>query len=127
MIETPVVQRLKRRPQFLAVAASGKRVSAPSFTLQAAPRPEAEPAEAIGIGLTATRRLGGAVVRNRARRRLRAAVARTAACAAPGFDYVLIARAEAVRQRFAELERDLCAAFRRVDKAAPRPTRGPRR
>lgn len=67
------------------------------------------------VGFTASRKVGGAVRRNRARRRLRAA----AECiipghAAPGFDLVLIARAATVTRPFRALLEDLKAALKRV-------------
>jgi ribonuclease P protein component len=65
-----------------------------------------------------TRKLGGAVVRNRARRRLRAlAVAQLPQKGRPGWDYVLIARLGAVRRPFAELEGELESALEMLHKA----------
>lgn len=125
MVATQTVERLKRRSQFLAVASTGRRVSASAFTLQVGPRPETD--LACGVGFTATKRLGNAVVRNRARRRLKEAVRLTAPqTAAPGFDYVLIAREGALRQPFDRLVDDLGAAFGRVTKVPPKPVRGRR-
>ena len=55
--------RLKRRREFLAVAGTRCRWATPAFVLQAGPRGAAEE---IGIGFTASRRIGNAVARNRA-------------------------------------------------------------
>jgi ribonuclease P protein component len=94
---------LKRRREFLRIAAEGRKWVTPAFVLQAGRRPAEGAAEAaapaIGIGFTASRRVGKAVARNRARRRLREAVRRVLpGPARPGFDYVVVAR-PAVRRR----------------------------
>jgi len=69
----------------------------------------------VRVGYTASRRVGGAVARNRARRRLRAAVAAVMPQhARTGYDYVLVARAATVRRPFGALVQDLEAALRRL-------------
>lgn len=88
----------------------------PGLILQTLARAPADDAsEGIRIGFTATRKIGNAVVRNRARRRLRAAAASVMARhAVPGFDYVLIARAETPKRPYAALIDDLETALRRL-------------
>jgi ribonuclease P protein component len=110
------VARLKRRPEFLAVAAQRRRWVAPGLILQAARRPEdSDLPPAPRIGLTASRKVGIAVARNRARRRLRAAAEAVLPKAGrPGFDYVLIARGETLTRGFADLLADLETALTRV-------------
>lgn len=72
------------------------------------------------VGFTATRKLGGAVVRNRAKRRLRAAAARVLAeRGRPGTDYVLIARAGTVGRPYPALLADLETALRRLGRMSP--------
>ena len=61
---------LRKRAEFLAVASSGKKWVAPGFILQIGPARTSD--EAIHYGLTASRKVGNAVTRNRSRRRLRA-------------------------------------------------------
>jgi ribonuclease P protein component len=62
-----------------------------------------------------TKKLGGAVVRNRIRRRLKEAVRLSAPPEArPDFDYVLIARDGALKCHFTDLRCDLSVALRRV-------------
>jgi len=100
---------LKARPQFLAVAAARRKCALPGLVLQARPQPagEATPGT-VRVGFTATRKIGNAVARNRAKRRLRAAAdAVLPARAAPGFDLVLIARAGTAGRPFAALCGDL--------------------
>jgi ribonuclease P protein component len=83
--------------------------------LQAARREAAELSEQVRFGFTATRKLGGAVVRNRAKRRLKAVVRQLAlGLAEPGFDYVLIARAGALQRPFAALLDDFRRALLNV-------------
>ena len=111
------VGRLKRRAEFLRVAGTGRKSVTPGLILQVAPQPAAAaPAGgALRVGFTASRKVGIAVERNRARRRLRAAVQQVMALhAAPGRDYVLIARAATVRRPFAALLGDLKAALRQA-------------
>ena len=67
--------------------------------------------EGARIGFTATRTVGSAVVRNRARRRLKEAVRAAADAAAPGMDYVVIARAGTLGRRFVDLVGDVRQAF----------------
>ena len=110
------VARLRRRPEFVAVAKSGRRSAAPGLILQAARRPEGSNLPpAPRIGFTASRKVGIAVARNRARRRLKAAAAAVLPQAGePGFDYVVIARSETLTRPFADLLADLETALKRV-------------
>lgn len=114
------VARLKRRPEFLAVAASRRRWVAPGLILQAARRPEESDLPlAPRIGFTASRKVGIAVVRNRARRRLKAAAEQVLPRhGAPGFDYVAIARDGTVSRPFAELLADFATALDRLNASA---------
>lgn len=86
-----------------------KRVNLGCFTLQARRREANETASpASRFGLTVTRKSGNAVQRNRIRRRLRDAVRQIAGKhAAPGHDYVIIAKADALTKSFCELTREL--------------------
>lgn len=81
---------------------------------------------AVRVGFTASRKVGNAVIRNRAKRRLRAAAAEVLARhGRPGTDYVLIARAGTGERPFAALVGDLAAALRQVERhgGAARPGR----
>ena len=74
------------------------------------------------FGFTASKGLGGAVIRNRARRRLKEAVRLAAPDhAVQGYDYVLIAREGTVQRRFTEIIKDLERALTKVH--APRPAK----
>jgi ribonuclease P protein component len=114
------IGRLKTRAEFLHVR-GGARFTAPSLVLQARKRGgDAEDAHMARFGFTATKGLGGAVVRNRARRRLKEAV-RVAGPghAVEGYDYVLIAREGTVQRRFTELINDLERALAKVHAPSP--------
>lgn len=114
----PGLQRLKRRGEFLKVAGQGRKWAMPGLVLQALARPDSQ--TETRYGLTASRKVGGAVARNRARRRLRALAEHWLPRAGrAGTDYVLIARAATVSRQFAELERDLQAALERVGRPGP--------
>jgi ribonuclease P protein component len=81
------------------------------------------PANEARFGFTASKILGNAVLRNRARRRLKEAVRLVgAAHAKEGYDYVLIARAGTLQRHFTDLTKDLERALGKVHQA-PRPRR----
>lgn len=120
--------RLKKRGEFVRAAHSGLHASAAGLVLQAyrrgEPEDEAGPAR---VGFTTSKKVGKAVARNRARRRLRAlAEAVLAPRAKRGVDYVLIGRPATVDRSFADLTRDLEQAIERVHSGRARPRR-PRR
>ena len=100
----------------------GARFTAPSLVLQARQRanvPGADP-HLARFGFTASKSIGGAVLRNRARRRLKEAVRLTGPSAAmEGYDYVLIARVGTVQRRFTELIKDLERALAKVHEPSP--------
>ena len=110
------IATLKKRQDFLRVRAAARRWAAPGLVLQAAPAPAAEAESGLmRVGYTASRRVGNAVARNRAKRRLRAAVAHVMPTSAQcGCDYVVIARATTLTRPFDALIGDLAAALARV-------------
>jgi len=112
---TTALARLKARADFLRVAAARRSAARPGLVLQAAPRPRGCDAEAVRVGFTASRKVGNAVLRNRAKRRLRAAAAFVLRRdGVPGTDYVMIARAGTVARPYAELVGDLESALRQI-------------
>lgn len=113
------VERLKRRPDFLRVAGGRRKWVAPGLILQALGQDESLSSTGgiapVRVGFTASAKVGNAVVRNRARRRLRAAAASVMPLhARPAHDYVLIARAGTLQRRFVDLVADLEAGLRRL-------------
>jgi len=104
--------RLKQRADFLR-AAKGAKAAMPGLVLQAraGPAPEA----AARVGFTVTRKVGNAVARNRAKRRLRAiADALLPGKSRAGFDYVLVGRTATLTRNFSALREDLQKALARV-------------
>lgn len=113
------VGRLKRRPEFLAVAGTRRKHVAPGLILQVRRHDERQrpaPGEPpIRLGLTASKKVGNAVVRNRSRRRLREAAGQILPLhAAPGHDFVLVARGDTAERPWADLLGDLRAALKRL-------------
>jgi ribonuclease P protein component len=105
------MERLRQRADFLA-AASGIKVPATAFVLQARNRRDTGPAR---FGFTVSKKVGNAVERNRVRRRLREIV-RLSAASRPqaGHDYVLVGRRAALNQPFAAMTQDFEGALRRA-------------
>ena len=105
---------LKRRAQFLHVAAARRYFVAPSLLLQVCLNNEA--GNAIRVGYTASRKVGNAVARNRAKRRLRAAVEEVMPLyGLVGCDYVIIARLATTKRPFREIQADLKTAMKRLN------------
>lgn len=113
--------RLKTRTEFLRVAASRHKAVTPGLILQAAPRPTGTGGYGARVGYTASRKVGNAVVRNRAKRRLRAVAGQLLAREGrPLTDYVLIARQLTALRPFTALLGDLETALRQVGRSAQR-------
>ncbi|WP_170429365.1 ribonuclease P protein component [Ruegeria arenilitoris] len=105
---------LKKRSDFLK-AARARRQGTSSMMVQGRKRAEGE-AEGIRVGFTCSKKVGNAVARNRAKRRLReAARAILSAHGRTGWDYVLIGRADTTANRpYAALLDDLRYALRKI-------------
>ncbi len=115
--------RLLKRSDFLRVAAARRKWAAPGLILQAAPNGgpngPSNGSVSVRVGFTTSKKVGNAVERNRARRRLRAAVAEVfPGLAVLGTDYVVIGRRETITRPYSLLLQDLRTALKRV--GAPR-------
>lgn len=104
---------LRKRADFLKCA-SARRQGTDGFLLQARDRADGD--AGVRVGFTASKKIGNAVLRNRAKRRLRALAREVlAGQAQPGWDYVLVARPEAtVARPYADLRADMQRALRSV-------------
>lgn len=122
MDKTPIIERIRKRPEFLA-AAQAPSVARGAVVVQRRDRTDGDPV--IRAGFTATKRVGGSVVRNRARRRLReAARLLLPQTGRPGSDYVFIARGGTTTRPWARLLDDVKSALLRLA-ADPDPASAP--
>jgi ribonuclease P protein component len=105
------IDRLKKRADFLAAARTLRRVAG-AVTLEMGPTPDPAP-QTLRLGFTASKKIGNAVARNRAKRRLRAAAyALLPLSGRAGHDYVLVARAGILARDFSALKGDIAEAAR---------------
>lgn len=112
MDKKPIIERIRKRPEFLA-AAQAPSCARGAVVVQQRDRADEDPK--IRAGFTATKRVGGSVVRNRARRRLREAARLVLAEAGrPGSDYVFIARGGTTTRPWARLLDDVKSALIRL-------------
>ncbi len=103
---------LKKRSEFLRVAASRRKAVEPGLILQVG-RKTGNGSGELRVGFTASRKVGNAVERNRAKRRLRALVRKIMTLEAePGRDYVLVARRAILLRPYPLLEQDLRRALK---------------
>jgi ribonuclease P protein component len=105
---------LRKRSDFLA-ANAGRRAPCPGFVLLVRDRADGDPAKRVGF--TVTKKIGGAVVRNRMKRRLRALARELLpSVGLPGADHVLIGRAGGIERDFDKLRQELGGALKRLSK-----------
>lgn len=95
MMETSIgkLARIKKRPEYLAVSNTHRRWVTPSFILQAKPPADTEDTNPPRAGFTASKKVGNAIRRSRAKRRIREAARQIVpAHGQNGWDYVFICR-----------------------------------
>ena len=126
MVEAP--KRLKYRRQFLHVARKGRKYATPGLVLQARKRSQLDleiGKDEIRVGYTVSRKVGKAVLRNRARRRLRAATEIVLKeHGLGGYDYVVIGRAKTPGRQFGALIEDLDFALKKLGIWKDKPQKG---
>ena len=105
------MEHLKRRQDFVAAARAPSQAM-PGMVVQARNRLDSKPAR---LGFTCSKKIGNAVTRNRSKRRMReAALLVLGGQAKSGFDYVLIGRMATAKRNFADLQKDLTVALKRL-------------
>ena len=110
------MERLRRRKDFLA-AATGVSAPTPGFVVQERQRGDGGP---VRVGFTVSKKVGGAVERNRVRRQLREIVRLSAATGLhAGSDYVVVGRRAALGIPFVRLTEDFIGALKRLEKRRP--------
>ncbi len=115
------MDRLKKRAEFLRAAKGVRRVEG-AITLETCPTPDA-PDAPCRVGFTASRKVGNAVIRNRAKRRLRAAASQLLPLLGrQGHDYVLVARASTPTRAFDALLADVTTALKSAHQKLDRMT-----
>ena len=103
---------LRKRADFLA-ANSGKRAATPGFVLLVRDRGDQDPRKRVGF--TVTKKIGGAVVRNRMKRRFRALAREVIAIQGiAGADHVMIGRSSGIERDFSLLRQDLTKALEKT-------------
>ncbi len=106
------VSVIRKRADFLA-ANSGKRAATPGFVLLVHDRKDGDPAKRVGF--TVTKKIGGAVVRNRMKRRLRALAREFVSdLGQAGADHVLIGRKTGIERDFSAMRREMESALKRI-------------
>jgi ribonuclease P protein component len=95
----------------LRVQDGGRKIHTDSFLVFVSPQSEPGPAR---IGITASRKLGGAVVRNRVKRLVREAFRRHSLLFPAGLDVVFIAKKHAVEVEYDQVVREIEKLCRRI-------------
>lgn len=113
---TAADHRLRKHADYQRVYRDSRRQSARQMSWFCAPRIDSELNPAARIGLTVPKAIGNAVVRNRIKRRMRAAIGRHIATLTRPVDVVLHPRRSSAEVEFVQLEQDVATIFLRIQK-----------
>ena len=100
----PKSSRLRKRGEFLRVQGGGRKIHTDSFLVFVLPQDEPGTTR---VGVTASRKLGGAVQRNRAKRLVREAFRRHRLLFPGGLDIVFVAKKSAVAVDYDQVVREI--------------------
>jgi ribonuclease P protein component len=108
----PRARRVRKRADYLAIQGAGRRVSGDHYMLFAR-RAEGEPGPAR-LGVTVSRKVGGAVLRNKVKRWVRESCRRMQRDLPTGMDLVVVARPSAARSGYGPTAAELANLARRL-------------
>jgi ribonuclease P protein component len=114
----PRARRVRKRTEYLSVQNHGRRFVGTHYMLFALPRAEEAGPRGPRFGFTVSRKVGGAVLRNKVKRWLRESCRKMTAAFPNDGDFVIVARPSAARAGFAPTASELASLARRL-----RPTR----
>jgi ribonuclease P protein component len=108
----PRRRRVRKRADYLAIQGQGRRLTGTHYLLFARPRPDGKPEARFGV--TVSRKVGGAVQRNKVKRWVRESCRRMSGELPAGVDLVFIARPSAARAGYEPTARELATLARRL-------------
>jgi ribonuclease P protein component len=108
----PRARRVRKRSQYLAIQGEGRRLVGTHYILMA--RRADEPAAALRFGITVSRKVGGAVIRNQVKRWIRESWRRMQDDLPRGLDVVVLARPSASTAGYGTTARELATLARRL-------------
>ncbi|MVP00765.1 MULTISPECIES: ribonuclease P protein component [Paenibacillus] len=103
--------RLAKREDFQKVYRYGKSAANHQFVLYYLPRREQEH---FRLGISASKKIGNAVIRNRLRRLIKEIVRLNMEKFPGGYDYIVIVRKPAVEMEYKEMEKSVAHVFKRA-------------
>jgi len=107
--------RLLRSSEFSKAGREGRRVADPAFVLLVSERESGREGPAQRLGITVSRKVGNAVIRNRVKRRVREWFRRSRGKLRDGIDVVVIGRSGAARISGRDTKGILCRLARKAD------------
>ena len=117
MSEMNVISKLKKRKEFLIVSKKGKYINCKDFVIQFYKRSNSEE-NTLGLvryGITASKKVGNAVSRNRAKRRIRVIIRELLPkLAARDFDYVVVAKNSLNKANIFDLKKELIKTLKNI-------------